>query len=286
MNNVIEIKKLKKKYDNNFELGEINLEIPSGYIIGLIGENGAGKTTLIKSILNIINRDSGDIKIFNKDNKKYESFVKEDIGIVLDGMFFPEILTPNDINTIMKDTYKEWDKELFYKYLSDFKIPNNKKIKDFSKGMRKKLEIATALSHKPKLLILDEPTSGLDPVVRDDILDIFLDFIKDEEHTILLSTHITSDLEHIADEIIFIDSGKVILNENKDELLDNYGILKCDKESFENISKDDIISYKKNKYNYEILIKNKNKMKKKYKDSVIDKITLEELMVLVIKGEK
>ena len=286
MNNVIEIKKLKKKYDNNFELGEINLEIPSGYIIGLIGENGAGKTTLIKSILNIINRDSGDIKIFNKDNKKYESFVKEDIGIVLDGMFFPEILTPNDINTIMKDTYKEWDKELFYKYLSDFKIPNNKKIKDFSKGMRKKLEIATALSHKPKLLILDEPTSGLDPVVRDDILDIFLDFIKDEEHTILLSTHITSDLEHIADKIIFIDNGKIILNENKDELLDNYGVLKCDKDSFNKISKEDIISYKKNKYNYEVLIKNKNKMKKKYKNSVIDKITLEELMVLVIKGEK
>lgn len=286
MKNAIEIKKLKKKYDNNFELGEINLEIPSGYIIGLIGENGAGKTTLIKSILNIIKRDSGDIKIFNKDNKKYESFVKEDIGIVLDGMFFPEILTPNNINTIMKDTYKEWDKELFYKYLSDFKIPNSKKIKDFSKGMRKKLEIVTALSHKPKLLILDEPTSGLDPVVRDDILDIFLDFIKDEEHTILLSTHITSDLEHIADKIIFLDNGKVILNENKDELLDNYGVLKCDKDSFDKISKDDIISYKKNKYNYEVLIKDKNKMKKKYKDSVIDKITLEELMVLVIKGEK
>lgn len=286
MKNAIEIKKLKKKYDNNFELGEINLEIPSGYIIGLIGENGAGKTTLIKSILNIIKRDSGDIKIFNKDNKKYESFVKEDIGIVLDGMFFPEILTPNNINTIMKDTYKEWDKELFYKYLSDFKIPNSKKIKDFSRGMRKKLEIVTALSHKPKLLILDEPTSGLDPVVRDDILDIFLDFIKDEEHTILLSTHITSDLEHIADKIIFLDNGKVILNENKDELLDNYGVLKCDKDSFDKISKDDIISYKKNKYNYEVLIKDKNKMKKKYKDSVIDKITLEELMVLVIKGEK
>ncbi len=123
-------------------------------------------------------------------------------------MFFPEILTPNDINTIMKDTYKEWNKELFYKYLNDFKIPNNKKIKDLSKGMRKKLEIGAALSHKPKLLILDEPTSGLDPVVRDDILDIFLDFIKDEEHTILLSTHITSDLEHIADKIIFLDNGK------------------------------------------------------------------------------
>lgn len=286
MNNAIEIKKLKKKYDNNFELGEVNLEIPSGYIIGLIGENGAGKTTLIKSILNIINRDYGNIKILNRDNNKYESVIKEDIGVVLDGMFFPEILTSNNINTIMKDIYKEWDEKLFYKYLNDFKIPDNKKIKELSKGMRKKLEIATALSHKPKLLILDEPTSGLDPVVRDDILDIFLDFIKDEEHTILLSTHITSDLEHIADKIIFIDNGKIILNENKDDLLDNYGVLKCDKDSFDNISKDDIISYKKNKYNYEVLVKDKNKMKKKYKNSVIDKITLEELMILVIKGEK
>ena len=201
-------------------------------------------------------------------------------------MFFPEILTPNNINSIMKDIYKNWDKELFYKYLNNFKLQSNKKIKDLSKGMRKKLEIATALSHKPKLLILDEPTSGLDPVIRDDILDIFLDFIKDEEHTILLSTHITSDLEHIADEIIFIDRGKIILNENKDELLDNYGILKCDKKSFDKISKDDIVSYKKNKYNYEVLVNNKNKIKNKYKDCIIDKITLEELMVLVIKGEK
>ena len=286
MSNAIEIKNLKKKYDNNFELGEINLEIPSGYIIGLIGENGAGKTTLIKSILNIIKPEYGEIKIFDKNNKKYESIIKEDIGVVLDGMFFPEILTPNDINFIMKDIYKNWDKELFYKYLNNFKLQNNKKIKDLSKGMRKKLEIATALSHKPKLLILDEPTSGLDPVVRDDILDIFLDFIKDEEHTILLSTHITSDLEHIADEIIFIDRGKIILNENKDELLDNYGILKCDKKSFDKISKDDIVSYKKNKYDYEVLVNNKNKIKNKYKDCIIDKITLEELMVLVIKGEK
>ena len=286
MSNAIEIKNLKKKYDNNFELGEINLEIPSGYIIGLIGENGAGKTTLIKSILNIIKPEYGEIKIFDKNNKKYESIIKEDIGVVLDGMFFPEILTPNNINSIMKDIYKNWDKELFYKYLNNFKLQNNKKIKDLSKGMRKKLEIATALSHKPKLLILDEPTSGLDPVVRDDILDIFLDFIKDEEHTILLSTHITSDLEHIADEIIFIDRGKIILNENKDELLDNYGILKCDKKSFDKISKDDIVSYKKNKYNYEVLVNNKNKIKNKYKDCIIDKITLEELMVLVIKGEK
>ncbi len=286
MNSVIEIRNLKKKYDNSFELGEINLNVPSGYIIGLIGENGAGKTTLIKSILNIINIDTGEVKIFNKDSKKYDYLTKEDIGVVLDDIFFPEILTADDINIIMKDIYKNWDKNLFYRYLKNFKIPSNKKIKTLSKGMRKKLEIVTALSHQPKLLILDEPTSGLDPVVRDDILDIFLDFIKDDEHTILLSTHITSDLEHIADEIIFIDKGQVVLNENKDELLDNYGILKCDINSFNDISKEDIVSYKKNKYNYEILVSDKNKMKKKYKDYVIDKITLDELMILIIKGEK
>ena len=285
MKNAIEIRKLKKKYDDNFELGEINLDIPSGYVIGLIGENGAGKTTLIKSILSIINIDSGDIKIFNKNNKD-EYLVKEDIGVVLDGMFFPEIMTINDINIVMKSIYKNWDSELFNKYLRKFKLSKSKKIKELSKGMRKKLEIVTALSHHPKLLILDEPTSGLDPVVRNDILEIFLDFIRDEEHTILFSTHITSDLEHIADKIVFIDNGKVILNENKDELLDNYGALKCSIDSFSKIDKDDIIRYKKNKYNYEILVSDRNKVSKKYKDCVVDKITLEDLMILVIKGEK
>lgn len=285
MKNAIEIRKLKKKYDDNFELGEINLDIPSGYVIGLIGENGAGKTTLIKSILSIINIDSGDIKIFNKNNRD-EYLVKEDIGVVLDGMFFPEIMTINDINIVMKSIYKNWDSELFNKYLRKFKLSKSKKIKELSKGMRKKLEIVTALSHHPKLLILDEPTSGLDPVVRNDILEIFLDFIRDEEHTILFSTHITSDLEHIADKIVFIDNGKVILNENKDELLDNYGALKCSIDSFSKIDKDDIIRYKKNKYNYEILVSDRNKISKKYKDCVVDKITLEDLMILVIKGEK
>ena len=285
MKNAIEIRKLKKKYEDNFELGEINLDIPSGYVIGLIGENGAGKTTLIKSILSIINIDSGDIKIFNKNNKD-EYLVKEDIGVVLDGMFFPEIMTINDINIVMKSIYKNWDSELFNKYLRKFKLSKSKKIKELSKGMRKKLDIVTALSHHPKLLILDEPTSGLDPVVRNDILEIFLDFIRDEEHTILFSTHITSDLEHIADKIVFIDNGKVILNENKDELLDNYGALKCSIDSSSKIDKDDIIRYKKNKYNYEILVSDRNKISKKYKDCVVDKITLEDLMILVIKGEK
>lgn len=285
MKNVIEIKNLKKNYAK-FQLGEINLNIPSGYIIGLIGENGAGKTTLIKALLNIINIDKGNIKIFDKDNRKEEAIIKEDIGVVLDNMFFPELLTARDINNVMKDIYKNWDMELFYKYLNDFHLADNQKIKTLSKGMRKKLEIATALSHHPKLLILDEPTSGLDPVVRNDILDIFLNFIKDENHTILLSTHITSDLEHIADEIIFMDKGKIILEKTRDELLDNYGILKCPIDKFENIVKDDIVSYKKNKYNYEILIEDRHKIAQKYKDLVVDKITLEELMVIIIKGVK
>lgn len=283
MTNIIEIKNLVKKYDNKFTLGSIDLEIPSGIIVGLIGENGAGKTTLIKSILNILKIDEGNIKIFNKDFNKE---VKEDIGVVLDNMFFPEILTPKDINIVMKDIYKKWDEELFKKYLNDFGLNINKQIKTMSKGMRKKLEIATSLSHHPKILILDEPTSGLDPVVRNEVLDIFLDFIQDEEHTILLSTHITSDLEHIADKIIFINKGKILLDKNRDDLLDNYGILKCDIDSFDNISKEDIIVYKKNKYNYEILVDNISKIKKKYKNFIVDKITLEELMVLMIKGVK
>ena len=286
MKNAIEIRNLVKNYGDKFTLGEINLNIPSGIIIGLIGENGAGKTTLIKSILNIIRSDKGNIKIFEKEVKKNECEIKENIGVVLDNMFFPELLMPKDINSIMKDVYKNWDEQLFNKYLSEFKLKNNQSIKSMSKGMRKKLEIATALSHHPKLLILDEPTSGLDPVVRNEVLDIFLDFIQDEEHTILLSTHITSDLEHIADKIIFINQGKVVLDQSRDDLLDNYGILKCDVDKFDTISKDDIIAYKKNKYDCEILVNDINKIKKKYKDFIVDKITLEELMVLMIKGEK
>ena len=285
MNNVIEIKDLSKTYDK-FKLDDINLNIPKGIIVGLIGENGAGKTTLIKSILNLINIDSGDIKIFGKSNKESDAIIKEDIGIVLDNMFFPEILNAKDINLIMKDIYKNWDSDLYFNYLEKFDIPLSKKIKDLSKGMRKKLEIITALVHKPKILILDEPTSGLDPVVRDEILDMFLEFIQDENNTILLSSHITSDLEHIADRIVFIDHGKLIMDEDKDEILDNYGILKCKKDDFKNINKGDIISYKKGKYEYQVLVSNKNKIKRKYKDYVIDKITLDELMVLIVKGEK
>ena len=286
MKNAIEIKDLVKRYDNKFELGKIDLKIQSGTIVGLIGENGAGKTTLIKSILNILHIDEGTIKVFDKDYKKEEAIIKEDIGVVLDNMFLPEIIYVKDINSIMKDIYKNWDTDLFFQYLKDFQIDRNKQIKSLSKGMRKKVEIITALSHHPKLLILDEATSGLDPVVRNEILDIFLNFISDEEHTILLSTHITSDLEHIADNIVFIDQGKIVLDDTRDNIMDNYGVLKCDIEYFKNIEKEDIISYRKGKYNYDILIKNVSKMSKKYKSCIIDKVTLEDMMVLMIKGEK
>ncbi len=285
MKNSIEIKNVTKNYDN-FSLKNINLNIPSGSIVGLIGENGAGKTTLIKSLLNIVKISNGSIKIFNEDIKLDDNSIKEDIGVVLDNSFFPELLNASNVSTIMASIYKTWDNELYNKYLKDFDIPTKQAIKTFSKGMRKKLEIATALAHKPKLLILDEPTSGLDPVVRTEILDIFLNFIQDEDHTILLSTHITSDLEHIADYIVFIDNGSIILNDSRDAILDNYGVLKVEEKDFNKVDKEDIIKYKKNRYNYEILVDNRDKISKKYKSMVVDKATLEDIMVLNIKGVK
>ena len=285
MKNVIEVKRLVKKY-KNFVLGPIDVSIPSGCIIGLIGENGAGKTTFIKALLNIIKVDVGNIKIFGKDYLKEEDKIKEDIGVVLDNMFFSSNLKVKEINSIMKGVYKTWDEDLFFNYIDGFSLPTNKKIKTLSEGMKKKLEIATALSHHPKLLILDEPTSKLDPVVRSEILDIFMEFVSDENHSIIFSTHITSDLEYIADKIIFINNGEVIMDKYRDEILDSYGILKCDLDEFANIDKEDIISYKKNRYGYNILIENKDKLSKKYKKYILDKISLDELMFLIIKGGK
>ena len=186
----------------------------------------------------------------------------------------------------MKDIYKNWDSEMFFNYLKTFGINEKQTLKTLSKGMRKKVEIATALSHHPKLLILDEPTSGLDPIVRSEVLDIFLNFIQDDEHSILLSTHITTDLEHIADHIVFIDKGQIVLDKSRDDILDNYGILKCNIDEFEKIDKNDIVSFKKNKYDYQILVNDINHCKTKYSNFIIDKITLEDLMLLMIKGGK
>ncbi len=282
MNQILTVKDLQKKY-NNFTLGPINTSFKGGVIIGLIGENGAGKTTFIKSILGII-KSTGKVEIFGHDISTEEKDVKENIGVVLDNSFFSEVLTANDIDKIMSPLYKNWDPGLFYNLLERFSIPKNKTIKTLSKGMRKKLEIAAALAHHPKFLLLDEPTSGLDPVVRKEVLDVFLDFIQDEEHTILLSTHITSDLEHIADYILFLNHGQIVLEETKDDIMENYGILKCGINDFSKVAKEDIIRFIKNKYNYEILVKNPFKLQKKYPGMVMDKLTLEDLMVLIVKG--
>lgn len=285
MENILEIKELSKKYDD-FALKNIHIELPKGMIMGLIGENGAGKTTTIKAILNLIHRDSGEIKVFGLDNQEKEKKIKEEIGVVLDDSFLSEYLNATDMNKIMKNIYSNWDEKLYFKYITEFKLPENKRIKEYSSGMKMKLKIAVALSHHPKLLILDEPTSGLDPVARSEILDIFQDFIQDEEHGIFVSSHITSDLEHIADYITFIHNGEVVFTKTRDELLENYGIVKCTKEEFEKINKDDFVKCKKNRYECDVLVEDKKEFERKYELKVIDKPTIEDIMLIYSKGEK
>lgn len=279
MENNIEVRQMTKTYPA-FRLDRVDLCVPKGSIVGLIGENGAGKTTLIKGMLGLIHPEEGEVLIFGKDTQTSMKEIKKDIGVVLDGSFFMELLKVQAIDTVMKGIYDKWDTALFYDYLERFGIDPSKKIKELSKGMQKKLEILTALSHHPKLLILDEPTSGLDPVVRNEILDIFQDFILDEECSILLSTHITSDLEHIADYLAFIDNGHMIFFETRDKVLDSYGILKCDQQQFERLEPSDVIRYRKNRYNYEVLVSDRHVIRRTYRDAVIEKITIEDLMLL------
>ena len=285
MKNNIELQNVSKKY-KDFELKNISFDVPEGCIIGLIGENGAGKTTTIKSILNITKAE-GVIKIFGKNSKENEKEIKENIGVVLDDSFLSEYLTTKQINSIMKDIYKTWNENKYINLLKQFDLPSNKLIKDFSSGMKMKLKIATAISHEPKILILDEPTSGLDPVVRNEILDIFRKYIQeDETRSILLSTHITTDLEHISDYIVFIEKGNMIFNLPTNELLENYGIIKCSQDDFLKLDKKDYIKYKKEKYQYEVLTSNKNNIRRKYNITTIDKPSIEDIMLFYVKGEK
>lgn len=284
MENILEIKNLTKEYDR-FKLNNINLNLPKGTIMGFIGENGAGKTTTMKTVLNIVNRDSGSIKVFGKDNIKEEELIKEDIGTVLNDSFLSEYLTPKDINKIMKNFYRTWDEKLYFKYIEHFKLPENKMSKEFSSGMKIKIKIIVALAHHPKLLILDEPTSGLDPIARNEILDLFQEFIQNEEHSILVSSHITTDLEHIADYITLINNGEIVLSKLKDELIEQYGLVKCTEQEFNQIDSNDYIKYRKNRNEYDLLTENKYKFKKKYNIQVIDKPGLDDIMTLYIKGK-
>ena len=284
MNNSVAINGLRKKYED-FELKNITFDIPKGHVVGILGENGAGKTTTIKAILNLIRKDSGNINIFDLDNIKYEKEIKENIGVVLDDSFLPNYYTPLDINKLMKIIHKNWSEKLFFEYMDKFSLPKNKKIKFYSKGMFIKLKIFVALSYKPKLLILDEPTSGLDPIARSDILDIFSDYMKNEENSILISSHITTDLERLADEIILINNGEVLFNKTRNDLLNNYLLVKCTEEEFNKISRGDYIKYKKNRFEYMVLIDKNIDFKSKYGLNSI-KPTLENIMLLYIRGEE
>ena len=286
MTYALNLNNVSKKYKNsNFYLDNISFSVPSGSIMGFVGENGAGKTTTIGCILNTLSIDSGSIKILGKQMNNTNTKLKEEIGVVYDGDNFPSYLSAGQISNIMSCIYTKWDESLFQSFLNRFKLNEKQKIEKYSKGMTMKLAIAVALSHHPKLLILDEATSGLDPIMRDEILDIFLDFVSSEEHSILLSSHITSDLEKIADYITFIHDGKIILSDKKDNLIYDYAILRCSEKQFNEIDKDDIISYQKKDYQINVLVNNKKKQKIKYPNIVIDNPTIDEILLLLVRGE-
>lgn len=278
--NAIEVKSVNKRY-KNFQINDLSLKIPTGSIVGLVGENGAGKSTTIKLIMDAISADSGYIKVLGVDNKDSKFIdVKEDIGVVLDEAYFPEVITPKIVNVIMKNTFKNWDVECFFNFLRKFKLNEKQKFKEFSRGMKMKLAIAVALSHKPKLLILDEATSGLDPIIRDEILDVFNDFTRDETHSILLSSHIVSDLEKICDYIALIHDGKLILCEEKDQLLENYGIIKTTSDNIEAIPKNAIKGKRNGKHGTEVLVV-KSMVSSAF---VFEHSTLEDIILLLVRG--
>ena len=283
MNHALTISGLTKTYPD-FVLDHVSFTVPSGSIVGLIGENGAGKSTTIHAAIGLIQKEAGHAAILGKEELDAET--REQIGVVFDGSNYPEILSPKKISRVMKHIYRSWDEPAYLRLLKQFSLPPDKPIRQFSKGMKMKLAITAALSHHSKLLILDEATSGLDPVIRDDILDMLLDFVQDEEHSILISSHITSDLEKIADYIVFIHEGKVVFSKPKDELTEQYGIIKCGAAQFDAIEKSDIIVSRKMDYEWQVLISDRDKMQTKYTDALIVPAAIDEIMLLYIKGEK
>lgn len=280
--NILELNGVSKSY-KDFTLQNVSFQLPKGSIMGLVGANGAGKSTTIKSILNLIRRDSGDIKVFGLDNIRHDQEIKERLGVVFDETYFHGVLKPKQIGKFMKDIYKTWDETQFLDFLKKLKIPLDKQIKDFSRGMKMKLSIAAAMSHGADLLILDEPTGGLDPVVRSEILDLFLDFIQDENKGILLSSHIITDLEKIADYITFLGNGKVVLSESKDEILYVYGVLKGSLDDLERIDKADLISVHKHRFGFEALVKYADRIRAKYPGMIVDPVNIEDMMLFIAK---
>lgn len=283
--NAIEIKGLTKRYDG-FTLDNVSFDVPKGSIMGFIGQNGAGKTTTINALLNIVKKDEGEIKLIGLDSVKDEFVVKSQIAAVFDELPFDDRLNANDINKILREVFEQWSSETFFGYLDRFALPRKKKFGKFSKGMKMKLQIASALSHNAKLLIMDEATTGLDPVVRNEILDIFLEYLQNEEHTILMSSHITSDLDKVADSVTFIDKGKLLISGYKDDILDSHGVLKCTKNDYKEIDPEDIISARLSDFGAEVMVADRAECSRKYSGAVIDPATLEEIMIYYVNRSK
>ena len=281
---ILKVKDLTKQYEG-FTLDHVSFEVPGGCIMGLIGENGAGKSTTIKAVLDLIHKDGGTVTFWGKTLADAPQ-MKEDIGVVFDGISFYETLTPVQVGRILGAAYKRWDNDLYKEYLNRFDLPNDKEIKGMSKGMKAKFCIAAALSHRPKFLILDEATSGLDPVMRDDMLDVFLEFVQDEEHSILMSSHITTDLEKVADYITFIHQGRVLFCKSKDELRYRYGIVRCGAATFGQMDSADLLAWRKEAYQWDVLVPDKERARRLYKNAVVDDATIDDILLLYVKGER
>lgn len=283
--NAIEISGVTKRYEG-FTLDNISFDVPKGSIMGFIGQNGAGKTTTIRSLLNITNIDEGEIRLLGLGHIKNEFEIKNRIAVVFDELPFHDVFNAADMARIFEGLYPEWDNTVYSAYLDRFKLPLKKKIGQYSKGMKMKLQIACALSHNAELLVMDEATTGLDPVVRDEILHIFMEYLQNGERSILMSSHITGDLEKIADSVTFIDKGKILLTGYKDVILETHGILKCGNNEIENIDRADIVSVRANKFGAEVMLSDLEGARRKYSGAVIDPASLDNIMLYYVhKGE-
>ena len=285
LENAIEINGLTKRYDG-FTLDNVSFSVPKGSIMGFIGQNGAGKSTTINALLGIIKPDEGEMKMLGMDVKTEEKNIKRNIAAVFDELPFHEQLNAKMLDKMMKHIFSTWSTDTFFSYLDWFALPSKKKFAKFSKGMKMKLQIAAALSHGAKLLIMDEATTGLDPVVRNEILDIFMEYLQDENNSILMSSHITSDLEKIADSVTFIDRGKILLTGYKDDILASHCIMKCSKSDYSVIDRGDFISARVTDYGAELLFCDKKACEKKYSGAVIDPANLDDIMIYYVNREK
>lgn len=287
MENILELEQVCKAFPKtNFALDQVSFSIPYGSIMGFVGENGAGKTTTIGCILNTISKDSGTVKLFGKEMSDADTDLREKIGVVYDGDNFPSYWTAEQLSRVMGGLYTRWDNALFHKYLEDFRLLPGQRIKHYSRGMTMKLAVAAALSHHPQLLVLDEATSGLDPIMRDDMLDVFLGFVQEEDHSILLSSHITTDLEKIADYITFIHDGRLIMTASRNDLVYNFAVMRCKESQFLELDPGDILAYRKRDFQMDVLVSDGKEAQRKYRSFVVDLVSVDEIMLLLVKGER